>query len=97
MKTFWISMASPEGKGRLVLVDAETPEGANEAVHRLGLYRQGDEFYIVEIPPTEIEYSLPRNRLITEEERLSVGAVNLGELEDELKPFVAMLGRFGEP
>ena len=97
MKTYWVSMAPPEGKGRVVLVDAESVMEANSKVHRLGLYRQGDEFYIVEIPSTEVEHTLPRDRLITEDERLSVGACTLGDLEDELKPIAGMLGRFGNP
>ncbi len=95
MKTFWVSMAS-NGKGRLVLVDAEDAMAANQKVHQLGFYRQGDEFYIVEIPPTELEHTLPRERLITDEELRGVGAVTLGELEDVLKPLAGMLGEFGK-
>lgn len=97
MKTFWISMAPPKGKGRTVLVDAKDAKDANLKVHLLGLYRKGDEFYIVEIPPTELEYTLPRDRLVTDEELRGVGAVTLGEVDAAMQAVAADLGSFTEP
>jgi hypothetical protein len=90
-------MAQASGRARTVIVDAEDPKAANAKVHRLGLYRQGDEFYIVEIPPTELEYTLPRDRLVTDEELRAVGACTLGELDQAMKAMVEDLGTFTKP
>jgi hypothetical protein len=95
MKTFWISMGKPHGgKGRVALVDAETAHLARARGHQLGLYEQGDEFYIVEIPPTELEWTLPRDRIVTEEELRAVGACTVGELSKEMMAIAADLGVF---
>lgn len=94
MKTFWISMAPPSGKGRTVLVDAENSHLANLKAHQLGLYRPGDESYIIEIPPDAIEYSLPRDRVCTEEELRAVGAGTLGELEQQMQVIAVDVGVF---
>lgn len=90
MKTFWISMAPPSGKGRTVLVDAENSHRANLKVHQLGLYRPGDEFYIIELPSHAVEYSLPRDRVCTEEELRAVGAGTLGELLEQQMQVIAV-------
>lgn len=98
MKTYWISMAPTKGgKARTVLVDAPDPKAANLRVHRLGLYQSGDEFYIIPIPPGEREHSLPRDRLLTEDELRSVGAVTLGEVSAEMEKIAASLGTFSGP
>lgn len=94
MKTFWISMAPPKGKSRTVVVDAKDAKEANMKVHLLGLYRSGDEFYIIEIPPGEREHSLPRDRVCTEEELRGVGAVTLGEIGEEMERIAASIGSF---
>ena len=83
LKTWWVSLAPPKGKARVVIVDSLTMMSANAKVHRLGLYRQGDESYIVCIPPTEAEHALPRDRVLTEDELLSVNAASAGELSDD--------------
>jgi hypothetical protein len=96
MKTFWISMAPQQGKARTVLVDAESSHEANSKVHRLGLYKPGDEFYIIELPADTIEHTLPRNRVCTEDELRSVGACTLGEVESEMEKIAESVGLFSK-
>lgn len=82
MKTFWVSMAPPEGAARVVLLDAEDGVVARVRMHAMKLYRKGDQVLILEIPPHMPEYELPRNRLLTEEELRSVDASTIGEEMD---------------
>lgn len=81
LKTFWLSFAAEDGTGRVVLVDAAS---AQEAADASSLWaKAGDETLVVEIPPETSEFTLPRNRVLTEEEIRGVGALQIGEAREQ--------------
>jgi hypothetical protein len=77
MKTYWVSMAPPEGEARVVLVDAIGGAFARLKMHQLRLYRDGDQVLILELPEHVQEAKLPRDRVLTKEELESVDASTL--------------------
>lgn len=82
MKTFWLSFAEADGKtARVYLLDATDEILARVMAHQRKLYRPGDQLLIIEVPPTEAEHALPRNRWLTEEELRSVDAAKLGDVD----------------
>lgn len=84
MKTFWLSYAPPSPeRGRVMLVDAPTPELAHLRATVLGMSHEGDEVLILEIPPGTDEHRLPRNRELTEAEIRGVGALPMDEARDQ--------------
>jgi hypothetical protein len=93
MKTFWCSMAPETGPARVVLVDAESEEQAG--LHQARFVKPGDETLIIEIPPEELEYRLPRNRVLSDDELRDVGAILLADCDPGRGRCSAMRGEGG--
>lgn len=82
LKTFWLSLAADDGRSsRVVLVDAESAQEAADA----GLLwaKAGDETLVLEIPSVCVEFTLPRNRELTEEEIAGVGALKIDDAREQ--------------
>lgn len=80
MKTFWLSFAEADRvTARVYLLEAKDEVLARLMAHQRRLYRPGDQLMIIEIPHTEPEWHLPRNRWLTAEELSAVGASKLGD------------------
>ena len=79
MKAWWGSMAPPTGEARVVLLEADDAMLARMKMHRLKLWRAGEQVLILPLRDSMPEAKLPKNRVLTREELESVNASTVGE------------------
>lgn len=97
MNTYWVSLAPETGRARVVIVDAISKGMARIKVVELGLLKPDDEWFVAKIPPGEPELGLPRDRVITDEELLAVGAVSMSDVQAEMLAIAYETGALKRP
>lgn len=82
MAVWWLSFADKNGSLGVCLVEARGFMRAVSIAHALGI-NPGGEVQGVEVPPTEQEWRLPRNRLLSPPDLRELGYRTVREHEDE--------------